>query len=89
MTAFPDSAFRRYATSWPGTPKWELNPAHTPWWAARVARWPVLFARKKKWRKLIAYGRPPEFLYATDEELARIRLEEEFGETRSEATSPV
>lgn len=91
MTAYHGPGLARSANSSPDTrPKWERNPRYSAWWAARVARWPHLFPTRKKWRKPYLF-RPESgenFQYATDEELARIMLEERFGPNASGATTP-
>lgn len=90
MTAFHGPGLARSANSSPDTrPKWELNPRYSTWWEAWVARWPHLFSGRKKWRAPVCdhqgtFG----FEYATDEELARIMLEERFGPNASGATTP-
>lgn len=72
---------------------WEPNPNWTPWRAKRVEIWPTLFAHWKRWRQPYLQfgpiGSVRKYRYATDEELAHIKLEERFGEARSETTTPM
>lgn len=72
---------------------WGPNPRWSPRMETLVAMFPGVLARWKRWRRPYIHHGPigsvVKHRYATDEELARIKLEECFGEARSETTTPM
>lgn len=74
MTAFHGSGSARSTNS----SEWLENTRYSP---RLSTKWPNLFSHRKRWLRLGKFEAGQQYVeYATDEERARIALEEEFGD---------